>query len=278
MAARVLSAEARNAALGMHIDPGRPPDRYSSSLIVGLAMLRCFTAEHPVRGIAEMSDELGLGRSTTCRYALTLVELGYLDQSPSRKYRLSASSANVGLYLLNSAAVRRAARERLRRLRDRTGRTVSLGVLAGGEVFYLDHWRGWRQGQHGADVALGPGTHRPAHCAAAGKVLLAWLPEAERLEAMAHLGLRRLTPKTLTRKAALRVELERIAGGAAAVEDEEGLVGRRALAAAVPGGEGQPIAAVEIAVPAAAYTLGELVERFGPLVANAAEEIRVALR
>jgi IclR family pca regulon transcriptional regulator len=260
-----------------HIDPDRP-GRHSSSLVAGLAMLRCFTPEHPLRGVIEMSDELDLGRSTTCRYAVTLVELGYLEQSPSRKYRLSPSSANVGLRLLNSATIRRAAREHLRHLRDRTGRTVSLAVLDGPEVFYLDHWRGWRQGQHGIDVTLGPGTRRPAHCAAAGKVLLARLPEAEQHEVMAHLKLRRLTPKTLTRKTALRNELERIAGGAAAVEDEEGLTGRRALAASVPSGDERQVAAVEIAVPAAAHTLDELVERFGPLVADAAGEIEAAQR
>lgn len=68
------------------LDPENP-GKFSSSLVAGLAMLTCFTPEHPERGIADMADELDLGRSTTHRYATTLVTLGYLEQGPSRKCR-----------------------------------------------------------------------------------------------------------------------------------------------------------------------------------------------
>jgi AraC-like DNA-binding protein len=63
--------------------------RYSQSLERGLAILACFTPERPVWGIAELADELGMSRSTTHRYALTMVELGYLKRAPRRRYQLS---------------------------------------------------------------------------------------------------------------------------------------------------------------------------------------------
>jgi DNA-binding IclR family transcriptional regulator len=112
------------------LDPEHP-GRFSSWLCAGLAMLTCFTAEHPVRGIADMAEELDLGRSTTHRYATTLVTLGYLEQGPSRKYRLSSRVSDFGLSLLDSMVVRRVAREHLRELRARIGRTASLGSLGG---------------------------------------------------------------------------------------------------------------------------------------------------
>src|SRR5258708_38071732 len=62
--------------------------RYSQSLERGLAILGCFTSEHPVMGIADIADELGMSRSTTHRYVTTLLALGYLEQGRSRKYRL----------------------------------------------------------------------------------------------------------------------------------------------------------------------------------------------
>jgi IclR family transcriptional regulator, KDG regulon repressor len=68
------------------VDPEHP-GRYSSSLAAGLAMLNSFTPEHPERGIADMAEELDMGRSTTHRYATTLVTLGYLEQGLSRQYR-----------------------------------------------------------------------------------------------------------------------------------------------------------------------------------------------
>jgi IclR family pca regulon transcriptional regulator len=72
-------------------DPSRAPKlaslRYSSSLDQGLAILGGFSAERPVLGIKDLSEQLGMGRSSAHRYATTLVELGYLEQDPSRKYR-----------------------------------------------------------------------------------------------------------------------------------------------------------------------------------------------
>ena len=46
------------------------------------------TPQRPVLGIADIADDLGMSRSTTHRYVITLVALGYLEQGASRKYRL----------------------------------------------------------------------------------------------------------------------------------------------------------------------------------------------
>jgi DNA-binding IclR family transcriptional regulator len=258
------------------LDPEHP-GRFSSSLCAGLAMLTCFTPEHPVRGIADMADALDLGRSTTHRYATTLVTLGYLEQGPSRKYRLSSRVSDFGLSLLDSMRVRRLAREHLRELRAQTGRTVGLVILDDGEVSYIDRWQGARRGQYAVDLGVGLGSRLPVHCSAAGKALLASLAAPEQREMLAKLRLSRRTPRTITTKAALRTELERTAEDGLAVEDEELLAGRRALAAAVLDTHGQPLAAVELAVPADAYTREQLVKQLGPLVRATAERITQAL-
>lgn len=242
-------------------------------------MLTCFTPEHPVRGIADMAAALDLGRSTTHRYATTLVTLGYLEQGPSRKYRLSSRVSDFGLSLLDSMAVRRVAREHLRELRARTGRTVSLAILDEGEISYIDRWQGARRGQYAIDLGVGLGSRLPAYCSAAGKALLARLPEAERRELLSKLRLTRRTPKTILTKSALRAELERIAADdGLALEDEELLAGRRALAAAVLDAQGAPLAAVELAVPAGAGTAAELAEQLGPKVLATAASITAELR
>ena len=66
------------------IDP-----RLSRSLLRGLSILTCFGPDGSPRGIVEIAEELGMSPSTTHRYALTLVELGLLERSPTtRKYSL----------------------------------------------------------------------------------------------------------------------------------------------------------------------------------------------
>lgn len=259
------------------LDPEHP-GRFSSSLVAGLAMLSCFTAECPVRGIADMAEALDLGRSTTHRYATTLVTLGYLEQGPSRKYRLAPRVSDVALSLFDSMVIRQVAREHLRVLRDQTGRTVSLSVLVGVEVVCIDRWHGSRRGQYGADMSVGLGTHQPVHCTAAGKAVLAHLPAEEQRARIVELRLGRSTPNTIMNKTALRGELEQIAADSGvAVEDEELLAGRRALAAAVVDKEDRPIAAVQVVVPVEAYTRNELVEQLGSKVAATAQRIASAL-
>jgi IclR family transcriptional regulator, pca regulon regulatory protein len=258
------------------LDPEHP-GKFSSSLVAGLSMLTSFTAEHSVRGIAEMAEDLDLGRSTTHRYATTLVTLGYLEQGPSRKYRLSSRVCDVGLSLLDSMVVRRVAREHLRALRAQTGRTVSLGVLGGAEVAYIDRCQGSRRGQYAVDVGIGPGTCLPVYCSAAGKALLACLPAAEQRDLIAGLRLTKRGPKSIATKTALREELERVVVRGVAMEDEELLAGRRAIAAVVVDGEDSAVAAVELAVPASAYAGERLLKELGPKVTTTARRITEAL-
>jgi IclR family pca regulon transcriptional regulator len=252
--------------------------RFSSSLQAGLAILNCFSAQQPVLGIAKLADELDMSRSTTHRYASTLVALGYLEQDQARRYRLAPRVADMGMSVLDSMALRGKAREHLRELREQTGRTVSLVVLDGAQVRYVNRLRGWRRGQHAVDMDLGVGARVPAHCTAMGKVLLANLPEREREQLITGAELTRRGPKSITAKRTLRVELERVREEGLALSDEELGPGMRAIAAPVIGPDGEVLAAVGIPVPADAFSLEELREVLGPKVIATAKRISASLR
>jgi IclR family pca regulon transcriptional regulator len=114
--------------------PSLREPRYSQSLERGLAILGCFTPERPVLGIADIADELGMSRSTTHRYVITLVALGYLEQGASRKYRLGLRVTDLGMSALNSTGLREHSRPYLEELRQRSSYTVNLAVLDGSEI------------------------------------------------------------------------------------------------------------------------------------------------
>jgi IclR family pca regulon transcriptional regulator len=115
--------------------------RYSQSLERGLAILSIFTPKQPVLGIADIADQLGMSRSTTHRYVITLVELGYLEQGSSRKYRLGIRVTDLGMAALNATGLREHAQPHLQELRQLTSYTTSLGVLDGSDVLYVDRAR-----------------------------------------------------------------------------------------------------------------------------------------
>jgi DNA-binding IclR family transcriptional regulator len=248
--------------------------RFSTSLRTGLQILASFDKENPTRGIANLSDHLGLGRSTIHRYTTTLAALGYLEQGTSRKYRLSSRVADFGISALESLALRRAGSEHVRGLRDGCGHTCGLSVLEGGETLYVEYLRGHRRGQYAIDEGLGLGLRLPVHCTAAGKVLLAHLPEAERQGALGEIALTRRGPNTIKGKRAFVAELESVREQGLAIEDEELVKGRLAIAVPVFGDDERVVGAIEVAVPAETHPREELADRF--VVAMTAATTRIS--
>ncbi len=258
-------------------DPDLREPRYSQSLERGLAILGCFSAARPVLGIADIADSLGMSRSTTHRYVITLVALGYLEQGASRKYRLGLRVTDLGMSALDSAGLREHAHHELQELRQRTSHTAGLGVLDGEEVLYIDRVRGFRRERSEAGLDPRPGSRLPVHCTAIGKLLLAYLPEHEQRELLAKLALTKHGPNTITAKKALRDELERIRREGLAVDDQELAPELRALAAPVREETGAVRAAVNLSVPSASVPLAELVDTLGPQLVAAAERISANL-
>ena len=130
----------------------------------------------------------------------------------------------------------------MERLAEVSGETVDLAVPVPGGV---EHYLAQIDSRHLLGTTNWVGRRLPHHCTAVGKVLLAYgaaqLPPG---------GLEQLTPRTVTDRARLAVELEdgarRGATRTAVGELEPGLV---AVAAPVLGGDGRAIAAISISGP-----------------------------
>jgi IclR family transcriptional regulator, pca regulon regulatory protein len=257
--------------------PSLREPRYSQSLERGLAILSCFTPKRPVLGIADIADELGMSRSTTHRYVITLVALGYLEQGASRKYRLGLRVTNLGMSALNSTGLREHAHPYLEELRQRTSYTTSLAVLDGSEIVYVDRARSFRRGQGRIDLDLHPGSRLPAYATAMGKILLAYLPEAEQRELLSSMKLTKRGPNTITSKKVLRDELDEIREGGFAVNDEELAPDMSAIAAPVRNEAREVVAAINVSAPSPVISLEEMVDALSPHLLSTADRISARL-
>lgn len=257
--------------------PSLREPRYSQSLERGLAILGCFTPARPVLGIADIADDLGMSRSTTHRYVITLVALGYLEQGASRKYRLGLRVTDLGMSALNSTGLKEHAHPYLEELRQRTSYTTNLGVLDGVEVLYVDRVRSFRRGQSKIDLNLHIGSRLPAYATSMGKLLLAGLPEAEQKELIGQMKLTKHGPNTVTSKKALREELEEIQAAGFAVGDQELAPELFAIAAPVRNEARETVAAVNLAAHSSMISLEELVDALGPHLVSTADRISARL-
>jgi IclR family transcriptional regulator, pca regulon regulatory protein len=258
-------------------DTWRIPDlsepRYSQSLERGLAILECFTPETPVLGIADVAERLGMSRSTTHRYVITLLALGYLRQGARRKYRLGLRVTELGMAALNETSLREQAHADLAELAHRSGYATSIALLEDDEIVYVDRVQGFRRRQRVPGPDVQAGARLPAYCTALGKVLLAHLPEQQRREALSHADLKRRGPNTIVTKGMLRDELAQVLEEGLAVEDQELASGRVAIAAPVFDEAGEITAAIDLTAGAPGIAVEELADALGAHLISTADRI-----
>src|SRR3989442_1972743 len=196
-------------------------------------------------GVTEVARELDVHKSTASRLLAALDRRELVTQDTARgKFRLG-----TGIVRLAGAASQRLdvvhqGRPVCRALAQEVGETVNLAVLSGRDALYLD--------QAAGPAALSPhnwaGQRIPLHATSDGKVLLAYLPEAELAECLTP-PLARFTEHTLidiTEFPELLAEV-RHRGFATAVEEIE--AGLTAVAAPVRNAEGNVIASISASGP-----------------------------
>jgi IclR family transcriptional regulator, pca regulon regulatory protein len=248
--------------------------KYSRSVEFGLAIIACFTARKRILGIAELADLVKVSRSTTHRYAQTLVELGCLEQDHKRRYRLARGITAAGVAFLDALRLETPeARKALEDLRDETGHTVSMGVLDGTRVLYLHRLFAHGRGQYNADLGLGAGAFVPTYCTAIGKMLLASLSAPDRRDAVTALKLKARGPKTIRKKRVLKQELLAIHARGIAVCDEEQAPGVRSIAATIVRPGRSRLMAISVTVPAQSMSVATMRTKLAPHLLAAAERI-----
>jgi IclR family pca regulon transcriptional regulator len=255
------------------VDTIRQPT-WSQSLERGLAILSAFGSDRATIGVSELSRDLGLSRSTTHRYIATLTALGYLLQdTETKRYRLGPRVLDLGFAAINSMDIRELSVPHLQALSDVTGFTVNLAILDGADVVYIERCRTSRSGQHQIDLNLHVGSRLPAYCTAMGKALLAFVPVERLEETLAEVDLVARGPNTITSRAALRADLERVRSLGIAVNNEELAYGLRSIASPIRSRGGDVVAALNLAVHRSMVSIDDLVERYGPQVRQTAAAI-----
>jgi DNA-binding IclR family transcriptional regulator len=219
--------------------------RYSQSLETGLLVMKGFSSEQPLQGIADVADRMEASRSTVHRYMTTLVALGMLEQDPlSRRYRVSLLPADIGASALDSSRVVRALDGQLRLLARKTGCTVRLGMLADNEVLIAGVAKSIGEGQGLLGVQVRRGARLASHATALGKVLLGGFEAKDLRDQLAGATLAKLTPKTITSKRGLATEVAAAKEQGFALEREEAELGTVGIAAPVLDSNGEQVAAL----------------------------------
>ena len=197
-----------------------------------------------------MAAATGLTRAAARRFLLTLADLGYV-RAEGRSFRLSPRVLELGRAYLSGLTLPDVALPHLRELVASVRESSSVAVLDGERIVYIAHVAAKRV----LAVTVTVGSEDPAYATSLGRVLLAaqsdeWLDRYfERAELPA------LTARTITERARLRAELEKVRRQGWALVDQELEEGLRAVAAPIHDARGRVVAAVNVDPQATRWTV-----------------------
>ena len=230
------------------MDPLRAPRTNNLPQTVGRALdiLEAFMESDEALGITELSRRLRLNKSTTYRIVQALRKRNYINQDHrTNKYCLGHRILRLASSFLNQNKLRERARTYLEELSKKTSQTIQLAILERDKVGYIDQVEGTDIFQ----VRLRIGDRGPLHCTAAGKSILAFLPEEEVEKIFEESKFFRFTDKTITSMSQLRDALRKIRKAGFSFSDQEYDKNLRAIGAPIIGMGSEVIGAVALVAP-----------------------------
>jgi len=226
---------------------GKGLQRYHvPNLVRALSILELLARHADGLSMIQIAGELGFPNNSVFRVTSTLFDRGYLNRDEkSRRFTLSRKFLALGYASISEKNVVEMSIDIMRQLRDTTKETVLLATLVGESMVVLAQV----PGTHPFKFMVDPGARLHVHTSAPGKALLAFLPESERASIIGRMKLVKFNARTLTAKARLRAELERVRECGYAVDHAEQLEGVHCVGAPVRNQHGYPIAAIWITGP-----------------------------
>lgn len=168
-------------------------------------MLQLFTEEKPIWSGVEISEKLGVARSTGYRYLSSLVQSGFIAEGDGgfqlgpRIFQLArVARRRIGLTELALPVMHELARD--------VNETVLLTRRSGSVVVCLERVEAARA----IRLSYERGHVLPINAGAAAEALLAWLPPAEIAQILRDAPPRRFTDSTLVDRAAIEERMSQI--------------------------------------------------------------------
>lgn len=218
-------------------------DRYTIQSIEKALDLLELLAKHGSLNLLELTELLEHPKSSTYRIVLTMEQRGFITRSDDNgKYCLGYKQLVLTRGLLERNTLRSAAMPVMKKLSERYGDTVNLGVLTKGEVLYIEIIESTQPLRMTDNV----GSKSPFHATAMGKAITAFMPEESVRELIVRYGLPLITPHTIVSAEHFFVELDQVREQGYSLDDQEIVKGACCVAVPIFGMHGTVEGAVSL--------------------------------
>jgi IclR family transcriptional regulator, acetate operon repressor len=207
---------------------GRANSSGVQSLHRALGLIETVADAGGILTIREIADATGLPQPTIHRLLKTLVERGYMRQTPDRRYALGLRLVPLGTTAnrLVGIGATRVLGELVREL----GESANMAILIGDKAEYVAQV----PSNHSMRMFTEVGRRVDLHATGVGKALLAQLDQAEVTAIVGRAGLPTHTTHTIVTEPALQAALAEIREQGYAVDEQEQELGVRCVAVCLP--------------------------------------------
>jgi IclR family transcriptional regulator, acetate operon repressor len=242
------------------------------SVVSALRVLEAVAKRQPV-GVSELARELGLPKSSVQRSLQTLHVAGWIRPASTevKRWVLTSRALHVGQSGAGEFGLRDCAIPVMESLRRESSETIHLMIPEGRDVVLIERL----PSPNPVRIVIPLGGRAPLHASSNGKAILA-NRRLETVQAFLSGGLPGYTGATIVEPAALLAELSEIRNRGYAVNRGEWRGDIAAVAAAILGHDGEPVASISISAPVTRMP-ARVWSGYGRLVREAAMEISAAL-
>lgn len=249
----------------------KKPDQLVQSIDRAIDIIEKLVDAEKSLGVTEISNSLGLHKSTVYRLLATLDYRGYVEQDTNNRYKIGIKLFEIGAVALNTLDIRERIKPYLKQLREETRETIHLGILDNYEVVYIDK----EESSETIRMYSRIGRRIDAHCTSLGKVLMAYSPPELVDDIINRRKLEQYTVNTIIDINELKKHIQLVRECGYAIDNEEQDIGIRCIGGPIFNYNGDIIAAFSIAGPSTRMTK-KRVEELSELVLEYARKISAA--
>ena len=183
-------------------------------------------------GVSDLSRGLRISKSTVHGITSALEDIRVIIRdNDTKRYKLGFALFDLGIKAYSQIDLRAFARPIMEDLMGRTQQSVCLGVLNSEHVTILDIV----ESRQDLKITSPIGTKIPILAGATGKVFMAWMADEQAMKFLWGKGLTRYTKNSITNPADYFQEIKLVRQNGYATDDEEYILGVRAVAAPIMG-------------------------------------------
>lgn len=253
-------------------DNTRAATDYIESLDRGLRVFELFGADPRPMTLSDVAKAADLPRATARRIMFTLERAGYVT-SDGKLFTLTPRVLALAGSYLSSNQVVTVLQPVLDRVSSAAKEISSLAVLDGNEVIFIARGSPARLFSSGIDL----GYRLPTFCSSVGRAMLGKFSNGELEAAINAANLTPMTPYTVTDKVLLLATIITDREKGYSLVDREAEPGFRSIAVPIRRYDGSIVAAINMGAHVDRVSTGEMIDRFLPLLKEAADSVKSQL-